>query len=87
MYLQIPLLDYLFHQAQPSILSDLRHLNQWEKSRLLHVLERTPAEAASEEEWADAVTYLTGAPPQGGPAAARSELIARLSACAGEAAD
>ena len=72
------LLDYLAWRVGCDYLSDLRFLTSAQKLRLLHVLESVPAEAASPNEWTDALDYLTGRNADGA-AQSRAKLIEHLS--------
>lgn len=79
--LSLPLLDYLAYQGGCAFLSDLRSLNTAVKRRLVQTLEHIPPEAASLQEWRDALEYLTGAKTDADAAGTRRSLIAALSAC------
>lgn len=80
MIFKIDLLDALSMQADCTYLSDLHHLNAWQRARLIRALEQTPSDAAELREWNDALEYLTGARPRANAEEARGALIAGLSA-------
>lgn len=80
MIFKIDLLDALSIQADCTYLSDLRHLNDWQRMRLIRALEQTPSDAAELREWNDALESLTGARPRTDVEKARAALIAGLSA-------
>ena len=63
MIFKIDLLDALSIQADCTYLSDLHHLNDWQRTRLVRALEQTPSDAAELREWNDALEYFTGARP------------------------
>lgn len=79
MFLSISLLDYLHSQINPVPLSYLHGLDDLEGIRLFRAVEKLPPEAASLEEWNDALLYLTQAPPEKTVQAARARLICLLS--------
>lgn len=79
MTLEIPLLDALSIQADCMYLSDLHYLDKWQRMRLVRTLEQVPADAASLEEWNNALQYLAQQPPEETAAAAREQLIQSLS--------
>lgn len=72
------LLDYLAWRAGCDYLSDLRSLSRAQRLRLAQALEAIPAEAASPNEWTDALDYLTGRNADGA-AQSRAKLIEHLS--------
>lgn len=78
MTFELSLLDALSMQADCLYLSDLKHLDGWQRSRLARALERVPSAAADLAEWNDALSYLSNAPPQATAEAAREELIQAL---------
>lgn len=80
MIFKIDLLDALSIQADCMYLSDLHHLNDWQRTRLIRALEQTPSDAAELREWNDALEYLTGARSCASAEEARAALIAGLSA-------
>lgn len=80
MIFKIDLLDALSIQLDCAYLSDLHHLNDWQRTRLIRALEQTPSDAAELRERNDALEYLTGARPRADAEEARSALIAGLSA-------
>lgn len=80
MIFKIDLLDALSIQADCTYLSDLHHLNDWQRARLVRALEQTPSDAAELREWNDALEYFTGARPRTNVEEARTALIAGLSA-------
>ena len=80
MIFKIDLLDELSIQADCKYLSDLHHLKDWQRTRLVRALEQTPSDAAELQEWNDALEYFTGARPRASAEEARSALIAGLSA-------
>lgn len=55
MIFKIDLLDALSIQADCTYLSDLHHLNDWPRARLVRALEQTPSDAAELREWNDAL--------------------------------
>ena len=61
-----------------SLLDYLHGLDDLEGIRLLRAVEKLPPEAASLEEWNDALLYLTQAPPEKTVQAARARLICLL---------
>lgn len=75
---QFSLLDYLAQRVGCPFLSDLRYLDRQRRVRLLQALRSVSPEDAPLEEWNDALTYLTGAPPEGTVQAARTQLLALL---------
>ena len=75
MTFEIPLVDALSIQADCMYLSDLRYLDKWQRVRLARILEQLPADAASLEEWNNALQYLAQQPPEETAAAARERLI------------
>ncbi|WP_417083211.1 hypothetical protein [Evtepia gabavorous] len=79
MMFKMDLLDALTIQADCDYLSDLKHLNDWQKIRLARELAKVPADAAALKEWNDALEYLTGAQPCDNAEQARAALIAGLS--------
>ncbi|MBS5280960.1 MAG: hypothetical protein KHY27_05320 [Butyricicoccus pullicaecorum] len=46
MIFKIDLLDALSIQLDCAYLSDLHHLNDWQRTRLIRALEQTPSDAA-----------------------------------------
>lgn len=48
MIFKIDLLDALSIQADCTYLSDLHHLNDWQRTRLVRALEQTPSDAAEQ---------------------------------------
>lgn len=83
MTLEIPLLDALSIQADCMYLSDLHYLDKWQRMRLVRTLEQLPADAASLEEWNNALQYLAQQPPEETAAAARTRLLQSLSSLNG----
>lgn len=79
MMFKMDLLDALTLQADCDYLSDLKHLNDWQKIRLARELAKVPTDAAALKEWNDALEYLTGAQPCANAEQARAALIAGLS--------
>lgn len=79
MIFKMDLLDVLTIRADCDYLSDLKHLNCWQKMRLARELEKVPADAAELKEWNDALKYLTGAQPCANAERAKTALIAGLS--------
>ena len=75
MTFEIPLVDALSIQADCMYLSDLRYLDKWQRVRLARILGQLPADAASLEEWNNALQYLAQQPPEETAAAARERLI------------
>lgn len=76
--LTLPLLEFLEYKAGCTYLSDLRHLDGWQRVRLARVLEEIPAEAADLRTWNDALDYLAQAGPEQTAETARARLIATL---------
>lgn len=79
MILKMGLLDMLAVHANCDYLSDLPHLDIWQKMRLARVLENISADTATLREWNDALEYLTGANACINAEQARAALIAGLS--------
>ena len=75
----LPLLEFMQYKAGCAYLSDLRNIGGWQRTQLSRALARVPPEDAGLQEWNDALTYLTGAPPEATPQAARERLIDLLS--------
>ncbi len=66
-------------QANCQFLSDIKYLDELDRKRLAHILERIPPDAATLKEWNDALQYLTKQPPEKSAEAAREQLIQSLS--------
>lgn len=79
MTFEIPLVDALSIQADCMYLSDLRYLDKWQRVRLARILEQLPADAASLEEWNNALQYLAQQSPEETAEAARERLLQSLS--------
>ncbi len=54
------LLDYLADKMGCAYLSDLKFLNDWQRTRLYTEIEKIQAETFSPKEWNDTLEYLTG---------------------------
>lgn len=67
-----PLLDFLSNRIGCEYLSDLSYVD---RALLRRELEQIPAEAASPQDWNDALGYLTRASPEATPQAARERLL------------
>lgn len=80
MNLQLSLLDYLAQRTGCLFLSDLRDLDRQRRGILLQTLRSVSPEDVPLKEWNDALTYLTGALPEGTVQAARAQLLALLDA-------
>lgn len=59
-------------------LSDLRYLDEPQRTRLVRLLEKLPADTADLREWNDALDYLTGQPPEATAEVARVSLLRAL---------
>lgn len=80
MNLQLSLLDYLAQRTGCLFLSDLRDLDRQRQDILLQTLRSISPEDVPLKEWNDALTYLTGALPEGTVQTARTQLLALLDA-------
>lgn len=79
MILKMDLLDVLTIQANCDDLSDLKHLNCWQRMRLARELADLPADTAALKERNGALEYLTGAQSCANAEQTRAALTARLS--------
>lgn len=75
MKIDMSLLDVLTYRLECKYLSDLRHLKYLKLMQLIHELESIPADAATLEEWNDALNYLAFAPAEERKENARQQLI------------
>lgn len=73
-----PLLDRLAKQLGCGYLSDLKYLDAPKRAALVRLLEQTPCDAASLQQWNDALAYLSDQPGAPDAAAARAGLIRGL---------
>jgi hypothetical protein len=64
--------------------SDLKYINDAQRTRLRDKLEGTHPEAVSLQEWNDALTYLSGGAAESTQEEARQRLIAAVCPAAGE---
>ena len=76
---EVCLLDAMQSWVGCENLSDLHWLDDIQRLRLSHKLEKLPPDAASLFEWNDALGYLTRQPPEETAQAARGRLIRMLS--------
>lgn len=79
MKIEISLLEYMQGRMGCMYLSDMHFLNAGEKLRLARNLEQIPPEAATLDEWNDALEYLADAKKAEAPDVARRQLIMYLS--------
>ena len=76
---EVSLLDALAMMSRCMYLSDLRNLSQFDRTRLARKLETLPSDAASLDEWNDALEYLAkDYSPRTRAEEARAALIAGL---------
>lgn len=74
----VSLVDFLAKEMGCVYVSDLTHLDAWQQQRLAAVLQRLPADAASEREWDDALCYIEMLPPQNDAEKDRKCLLSAL---------
>lgn len=79
MIMEQSLLDFLAIQMKCEYLSDLHFLSQVQRWYLAQKLDRLTPQEADVREWNDALTYLTGAPPETNAQAAKERLVKLLS--------
>ena len=79
MQVHMSLVDYLFYRLGCAFLSDLRYLTGTEREKLCGVLRGISPDAASLQEWNDALGYLTNAAPEPTASAAKERLLDLLS--------
>ena len=73
-----PLLENLARQMGCEYLSDLKYLDTASRAVLAGLIQHTGVEQATREDWNDALTYLTGQPPQPDAETARQALLRAL---------
>ena len=79
MQVHMSLVDYLFYRLGCAFLSDLHYLTGTEREKLCGVLRGISPDAASLQEWNDALGYLTNAAPEPTASAAKERLLDLLS--------
>lgn len=72
------LLEYLQARSNCAYLSDLRYLDAMQRRRLADMLESIPPEAATFDEWQDAMNYLVGRKAGSNAAEVRQQMIDAL---------
>lgn len=73
-----PLLETLARRMGCAYLSDLKYLDTAGRAALAELVRGTDPARAPREEWNDALTYLTGQPPQPDAGTARLALLRAL---------
>ena len=79
MSLTLSLLEFLQYKVGCDYLSDLRHMDAWQKTAALHALRQVPAGAGSLGDWNDALDYLAQVPPVSTAQEAKGRLMSELS--------
>ncbi len=74
----VSLVDFLAKEVDCVYVSDLTAMTAHQQKHLVTVLEKLPPEAASEAEWADALTYIEKIPAQDNAAEDRNRLLSAL---------
>lgn len=72
------LLEFMAVQAGCAYLSDLPRISGRQRAKARQALEQLPPEAATLQEWNDALDYLIHAPPEETAQAARERLLSAL---------